>query len=311
MSRVSRIPYHQNVYDLLQLETRSLPDAVEMIRAWEERTGAVFPAAMTEFYSTEGLIRYGREQELVWVLPLVDLWSEYSNNEYAHPLSELFGPRNRPEDLGRTPFGYRPAQYMSQLFRLIVENQGVWVLYADPDGSDNPPVFSTDGFRGPWNELGVQGKAGWQRVGAFTEVLCKWFAAYYIRDFAPLAFNSPMDPRLVGPGPEKTYRNGLWLRTPSEPFEPAVIDYLTEQLGEPERTSRPGNVTTYTFRPTGCIIRVTADEPGLGGGLSAWWLHSHSAAWLSELARLVLPFGTLRDTLRADTKPGKVVLESL
>ena len=55
--------------------------------------------------------------------------------------------------------------------------------------------------------------------------------------------------------------------------------------------------------------RQTADEPGLGGALSAWWLHAESPERLAELTRLVLPFGTLRDTLRADTDAARDALE--
>lgn len=110
---------------------------------------------------------------------------------------------------------------------------------------------------------------------------------------------------------EHDYANGLWLRSPAEPFEPAVIDFLIDQFGEPERTPRPGNVTTYTFRPDGSIIRITADEPKLGGGLSAWWVHADTPEKLAELARLIVPFGTLRETLRADTDPARNVLQSL
>ena len=53
-----------------------------------------------------------------------------------------------------------------------------------------------------------------------------------------------------------------------------MIDFLTDHFGEPERTPRPGDVTTNTFRPQGGTIRVTADHPALTGGLSAWWLHA-------------------------------------
>jgi hypothetical protein len=103
----------------------------------------------------------------------------------------------------------------------------------------------------------------------------------------------------------------LWLRAKDEPFQPPVIDFLTDHFGEPERTPRPGDVTTYTFRPTGGTVRVTADEPALTGGLSAWWVHADIAERLAEFARLLLPWGTLRDTLRADTAPAREVLGQL
>src|SRR5262249_52672139 len=101
--------------------------------------------------------------------------------------------------------------------------------------------------------------------------------------------------------PEKP-SDGLLVRDPAEAFTPPAVDYLIEQFDEPECASRAGNVTTYTFRPPSGIIRVTADAPELIGGLSAWWIHADTPARLAELARLVLPFGTLRETLRADTE---------
>jgi hypothetical protein len=88
-----------------------------------------------------------------------------------------------------------------------------------------------------------------------------------------------------------------------------VIDFLIEQFGEPEVTPRAGNVSTYHFRPPGGTIRVTADEPTLMGGLSAWWVHADTPERLAEFATLLLPWGTLRDTLRADTDPAREVLK--
>jgi hypothetical protein len=104
-------------------------------------------------------------------------------------------------------------------------------------------------------------------------------------------------------------RSNLWLRTPAEPLCPPVIDCLIERFGEPEVTPRPGNVSTYAWRPTGGTVRVTADEPTLAGGLSAWWVHAKTPERLAEFARLLLPWGTLRDTLRADTEPAQDVLK--
>lgn len=310
MSRVSRVPYHQNVYDLLQAETLPLPDAVKVIEDWEDRANARFPDSMREFYTSEGEVcRGGAAQP--WVLPLVDLWSEFSNDERAHTLNELFGPNNRPEQAWRAPAGYKPDDYPEPFFQLIVENQGVWTLYTIVDGTSDPPVFATDGEYGPWRlDRDVSHGEGWQRIGTFSEILYLWFACYYLEDFTPLSFNSyHADASEAAFAPPKPYRNGLWLRVPDEPFQPPVIDFLIDQFGEPERTLRPGDVTTYTFRPPGGTIRVTADDPALTGGLSAWWVHADTPERLAEFAALLLPWGTLRETLRADTDPARDVLK--
>jgi hypothetical protein len=152
------------------------------------------------------------------------------------------------------------------------------------DDPDDPPVW-TD------NE-GAEDKAEWDRqTNKFSE-----FAWMFVLDGAVLSVARK------GPG-------NLWLLSQDEPFQPPVIDFLTERFGEPERTPRPHNVTTYTFRPLGGTIRVTADEPTLTGGLSAWWIHADTPERLAEFAELLLPWGTLRDTLRTDTIPAGAVLK--
>ena len=315
MSRASRVPYHQNVYDLLQAETRPLPDAIQVIREWENNTGNHFPEAMAEWYTSEGQMRCGEGLRQLWRVPLVDLWSEFSNSERAFSLAELFGSHNRPEHLWRAPSGYHEEDYPQPFFRLIFENQGNWCLFAYAEDSDDPPVYATDGEYGPWLDFGhdIDHGPGWRQIGTFSEIFFLWFASYYIvADFVPLSFNSnTAESHREELAPPKPYRDGLWLRTPDEPFQPPVIDFLTDHFGEPERTPRPGNVTTYTYRPPGGTIRVTADEPTLTGALSAWWIHAETSERLAEFAKLLRPWGTLRKTLCADTDPARAVLQSL
>jgi len=240
------------------------------------------------------------------------LWTEFSNKEEAHPLEDLFGAQNRPEQEWRAPRGYRPEVYPHPFFRLIQENQGNWVLFAYVDGSADPPVFSSAGSGGPWDEWNREPPTedGWLEIGRFADVLFKWFASYYIEaDFVPQSFLDEPSFTLRPDAPPKPYRNGLWLRSPDEPFQPPVIDFLIDQFGEPDRTPRPDEVTTYTWRPDGDTIRVTADDPALSGGLSAWWVHAEAAERLAEFTSLLLPWGTLRQTLRADTDLAREVLK--
>src|SRR5687768_5540217 len=49
MSRVTRVPYHQNVYDLLQIEPGESPEAARMI-AEHEATHGSLPASVREWY---------------------------------------------------------------------------------------------------------------------------------------------------------------------------------------------------------------------------------------------------------------------
>ncbi|HVL16184.1 MAG TPA: hypothetical protein VM529_26670 [Gemmata sp.] len=303
MSRTSRVPYHQNVYDLLLIDPRPLAGRREMIREWEQQTGRRFPSSLVELYSIEAAIPFGVNAKEQWVLPMTEVWHQYSNMEEPTGLEQVLEPLDRPHSRVVGEIEPGPYHYVQ------CENQGNWLMYARANGDDDPPTYATDG--GPYFLRRQQEwrEGEWCRLGQFSEVLFRWFAWYYHdldreigTSFVPLRFHGnesmPEDDEFA---PPKPYHNGLWLRTPAEPFAPPVIDFLTEQLGEPERTPRPGSVTTYTFRPPGGTIRVTADDPALAGGLSAWWLHADSPGRLTELARLVMPFGTLRDTLRADT----------
>ena len=316
MGRTSRIPYHQNLYDLLQIEPREVPGAIEVIRAWEERERSYFPAVLTEWYVSECEIRYGTNLQHTWRISLADLWTEFSNMDGAYSLAQLLGSHNRPEHGWREPSGYQEEAYPHPFFRLIQENQGNWVLFAYADGSDDPPVFSTEGeYGGPWIDPAQESdeEPGWRQIGAFSEMLFRWFATYYIdEDFVPLSFNSHnADPSRAGLAPPKPYRDGLWLRTPAEPLAAPIIDFLTEQFGEPERALRPGNVTTYTYRPDGGTIRLTADDLAYPHPLSAWWIHTDTPERLAEFARLLVPWGTLHDTLRADTDAARAVLQGV
>jgi hypothetical protein len=313
VSRTSRVPYHQNVHDLFDVvRCEHLPEPAAQIAEWERRTGRTFPAAMTEFYTTSVTLWLGGGEVREWTLTLPELWSEYSNDEQAHPVPDVFEPFT-PRPYLNIPTAPTPG------FELIWENQSNWVMCARDDGTEDP-IVDVSGlcFLSPaelwagWED-GGDDVGGWHALGPFSEVVFSWCAYYYFEDFTPISFQHRSWQTRLQPehAPSKPYLNGLWLRTPSEPFDAPVIDYLTEQIDEPERTPRPGNVTTYTFRPPGGIVRVTADRPDLGGGQSAWWIHAESPARLAELARLVLPFGTLRETLRADTDPGREVLRQI
>jgi hypothetical protein len=149
------------------------------------------------------------------------------------------------------------------------------------DDTNDPPVYYDDA---------LAETPDWTRVAAT-------FGQFLMRRFVERSSAMPQ------------LRSGHWLRTPDEPFQPPVIDFLIDRFGEPQRTPRPGNVTTYTWRPAGGTVRVTADEPTLTGALSAWWVHAETPERLAEFADLLLPWGTLRETLKADTDGAREVLQ--
>jgi hypothetical protein len=249
VSRTSRIPYHQNVYDLLGIEPGESPQAARMIAEHEARHGPL-PASVREWYLHNHLFRISP-----LLMPLTKFLEEAATGA--------------PEE------GRRCAD-------VLVGDGGRWMVYLDD--SDDPAVW-TDAY-------GMSDNTKWdretERFSDFVDVID--------------GFSEAVDAAREPGGPH-------WLIARDEPFQPPVIDFLTEHFGEPERTARPGNVTTYTYRPLGGTIRVTADEPTLTGGLSAWWVHADTPERLAEFAELLLPWGTLRDTLRADTNPASAVLK--
>jgi|GEM_PF-6375761 len=295
MSRVSRVPYHQNVYDLLQLEPGESPEAARLIAEHEAKHGPL-PASVREWYLVPNVVMLQprpSEWHRQWELNHGKIWWDYSNQDPPVPLPNLLDDIARLKS--RPDFPY---------VRILHENQGVVRWWLELNGSDDPPVWGD-------NEQPEDPAVWTQTAETLSSFVVEWIALYYQRNWTPLSRNSSDARRRQATRFIKPYNNGLWLRTPDEPFQPPVIDFLIDQFGEPERTPRPGNVTTYNYYPAGGTIRVTADDPTLTGGLSAWWIHADAPERLAEFARLLLSWGTLHDTLRADTDPARKVLRGV
>lgn len=246
-----------------------------MIEKHETKYGPL-PASVREWYLVPNV---------------VSLDPRYSAKDGPHWAYDDDPPRSLPEVLDEFALANR------------ARDRDVWFMdghqqecryFIRLNGRSNPPVF---------NDYGRRAKRDWrQQAPTFSDFVMECFA--HRVEWALRWGRSAASEDLSRP-----YANGLWLRTPDEPFQPPIIDFLTDQFGEPERTPRPGDVTTYTFRPQCGVIRVTADHPALTGGLSAWWVHAETPGRLAEFARLLLPWGTLRETLRADTDPAREVLK--
>lgn len=283
VSRVSRVPYHQNVYDLLGIEPGVCPDAARMIAEHEAQHGPL-PASVREWYLVPNVAPLDWNGARGSHVDSPHIWKRFSGSAYPEPLAELLSD-------GTWEWSERQTFPCAVIMRANQDDARWWV---GVDGSDDPPV---------WLEFDFEPQEAWDRVAdTFSGFLFERIDGHYhVR-------GRPSSPVASGTQP---HSNGLWLRSRDEPFQPPVIDFLTDHFGEPERAPHAGEVTSYIFRPAGGTIRVTADEPALTGGLSAWWVHADTAERLAEFARLLLPWGTLRDTFRADTDPARAVLQSL
>jgi hypothetical protein len=274
VSRVSRVPYHQNVYDLLQIEPGVLPEAARMIAEYEAKYEPL-PASVREWYLVPNAV------DLLDDFVLGTLWQSYSGGNWPQSLGEVL--RQFAE------MSYNPTFGCVYVMGTPYRGCRWWLVV---NGSDDPSV---------WND---SGDPMTQVASRFSDFVSDWIGQHYWQRWrAKLQADSS--------GPYAIHANGLWLRTPDEPFHPPVIDFLIERFGEPEVRPCEGNVSTYTFHLPGGTIRITADEPTLAGGLSAWWVHADRRERLAEFARLLFPWGTLRETLRADTDPAREVLQSL
>jgi hypothetical protein len=279
VSRASNVPYHQNVYDLLQLDPGVCPKASRLIAAHEARFGPL-PASLREWYLVPGVVsteRRGWESAVGW----------YGNNDDP--------PRSLPRVLAQ--FARRPTDVPRSYICFMDGHIGECRYFFKLNATTDPPVY---------DDYGRRDHLQWKR-------LADTFSAYLMDCFVHNhQQNLLLRPHMTAAGIERiTYPNSLWLRCPLEPFPPPVIDFLTDHFGEPERTPRPRLVTTYTFRPPGGTIRVTADEPSRTGAMSAWWVHADTSERLAEFGRLLLPWGTLRDALRADTEGGRDALRRI
>jgi hypothetical protein len=276
VSRASRVSYHQNTFDLLGIAPGEWPEAALMIEKHEIEHGPL-PASVREWYLVPNVVS-------------LDLQRRGSGG-----LQWASDDDNMPLSLPDVLHGFaRASRTRSPHIWFMTGPQHECRYYFELNGGADPLVLEHEG-----NRLRRNGQL---LTTPFREFVLQGFVVCQESTLRLWKYRRPDE---VLP----TYHNGLWLRTPDEPFQPPVIDFLTDHFGEPDRTPRPGDVTTHTFRPPGGTIRVTADHPALTGGLSAWWVHADTPERLAEFATLLRPWGTLRDSLRADTVSAREVLD--
>ena len=240
MSRTSRVPYHQNVYDLLEIEPGEDPEAAQMIAAHEAEHGPLpLPPAVREWY----LSSLALSPPTKYTLALDQILPRFLSGQPV--------PKN-----------------------MLVHDDYSSTTWAVLDSGDNPKCFvRRDDYESSWSDYSP----------TFTEFLFDHITLSF--DWFHPATGEPSN----------------WLRTPAEPFAPPIIDFLTEQFGEPECIARPGDVTTYIWRPDGGTVRVTADHPAHPEPLSAWWVSAKTLEQREAFENLLQRWGTLSSTLCSNT----------
>jgi len=141
VSRASRVPYHQNVYDLLQMEPRECPDAARMIAEHEAQHGPV-PASVKEWYLVPQMVLLAWGNTALTQLRET-IWFETLETYMAFPLTQVL-----------------QAGAVGSQVPIMDEFQGVTNWMIELDGTDDPPVLCDN----------------WEGASTFSAFIGQWFA---------------------------------------------------------------------------------------------------------------------------------------
>src|SRR5262249_54558018 len=122
------LSYHQNVFDLLDLEPKVSPEALRDIEECERRAGKRLPAALRDWYSLDGIVHRKFTGPLDWDSEFGYLWRDYSNEDHPAPLAEVLEAFTRTDRSG--------ASDRRQDVPVMTENQGCCTWSVRLDGSD-------------------------------------------------------------------------------------------------------------------------------------------------------------------------------
>ena len=301
-----RVPYHQSVFDLLDLQPRESPQARAMIEACEARSGRRLPEAVRQWYLIDRVVALRHDAD--WSSRARSqrdhLWYDYTNMDWPESLEMVLRqfagePAMMPGRVEGRPAG--AVQVMN-------ENQGVCRWYVQPDGTDDPPVVVDDYY-----DFQAKQVVHWVRVAdSFSAFVFSWFADYYFQEWTPLSECGRNTDGMLRSQTEKPYLDGLWLYAPdADPLAPPHLDFLIEQFDEDYRRQLTGGAMQYGFAHADGKIRVTTDDVGEEGGVATWWLHADSAENLYRLGERVLWCGNLGEALRHRTAVAGPVLDRL
>lgn len=265
MSRPTRVPYHQNVYDLLDLPPGECPDARRLIDAHEAAHGPL-PASVREWYLVPNATPLDTRDRDALVHPAVPdtFMRRYSNADFPLGLADVL------------------ERFDEQRVTVLIENQGVCTWGVEPDDSDDPPVVQDND---PWAD-----ESGHLiPVGRFSRFVWNWVRFWHaMRNEPGQAAGDTGDPHAAG----------VWACSPPAPVRPAVFDFLADRLdADPPQLVGDG-VVRHTFRSLAGVIRVTADHPDWPTPHAAWWAEADTPDRLAELLAPLRPWGVLGDDAR-------------
>jgi hypothetical protein len=289
-----RVPYHQSVFDLLGIQPPASPQARDMIEACERLRGGRLPESVRQWYLLEGVVALREDQGEEG-----HLWFDFSNMDHPEPLTAVLR-----QFAGAGRDGAPPGA--TDRVCILVENQAVCSWFLQPDGGDDPPVVVDEHFDG-------SRVLRWVQVAdRFSDFVFDWVADHYFRAWTPISERSSYSDLRLRPPREKPYLNGLWLYAPdAEALAPPHLDYLLENFAAESRQEVAPGMTQHRFHDEHGDIRVTTDDYGEAGGVSAWWLHAPSQEDLFRLAKKVWWGCRLPATLRHRTEVAGPVMDRL
>lgn len=294
MSRATRVPYHQNLYDLLGLGPAESPEADAMVAAHEAAHGRL-PAAVREWLVYPHAVPLtgndGPHDRAFDRLRRGTFWYTFSNMEQVPTLAGVlrrYATHEVPEDEDWDGGGPPVDRFV----QVMCENQGVVRWWVERDAGDDPPVW-VDNDR-------QEDPTAWSReADTFSAFVFKWFAHFgFDPEWGIAADPEHTAARLPG---VVAHANRLWLRSAAHPLFVPLLDYLADHFGDPDRDGRYAGLATHTYRPDGGVVRLTVTDPPADGSPAALWVHAQTPEALAAIARPLYRWELLRDTLVADT----------